>query len=98
MLTVTAGKANVGVGVIVGEGVMLGVRVIVGVVVSVAVGEEVNVAVGVGVSVHAAAVAVMDVAVMVACISGDGPQADRMSRKNTELKTGFILGGSPDIM
>ena len=64
----------------VGEGVMLGVKVIVGVNVIVAVGVNVNVAVGTGVSVHAAAVAVMDVAVMVACFSGDGPQADKTSR------------------
>ena len=97
-MTVTEGKANVGVGVMVGEGVMLGVKVTVGVNVIVAVGVEVNIAVGVGVSVHAAAVAVMEIEVMVVCISGDGPQADRMSRRNIELKTGFIFSRSPDMM
>ena len=97
-MTVTEGKANVGVGVMVGEGVMLGVKVSVGVDVIVAVGVVVNVNVVVGVAVHEAAVAVIALAVMVACVSSDGPQADRMSRRNIELKTGFIFRGSPDIV
>jgi hypothetical protein len=75
-LTVTEGKVKVGVGVMVGEGVMDGVRVNVGVRVIVGVSVNANVAVGGGVSVHAAAVAVM-----VACISGEGAQADRNIRK-----------------
>jgi hypothetical protein len=58
-------EAIVGVKVIVGEGVRVGVNVSVGV----------NVKVGVEVFVHDAAVAVMDVAVNVACCSGDGAQA-----------------------
>ena len=64
----------------VGVGVMLGVnvKVDVGVIVGVSVG--VKVAVGDGVTVHAAAVAVMALDVMVACVSGEGPQAVRSSR------------------
>ena len=102
MLTVTLGKAKVGVSVMVGVGVILGVRVnvevgvIVGVFVGVSVG--VNVAVGVGVLVQAAAVAVTAVAVMVACISGDGPQADRTSRDSIALITCCFFRGNPDIM
>jgi len=79
-LTVTDGKAKVGVSVIVVVGVILGVsvNVTVGMIVAVSVG--VNVAVGEGVLVHAAAVAVIAVEVMVAWISGDGPQAVKTSR------------------
>ena len=72
MLTVAAGKANVAVAEMVGDGV--GVAVNTGVVVLVFV--AVRVAEGVGVSVHAAAVAVVEVAVRVACSSADVPQAD----------------------
>lgn len=97
-MTVTAGKVNVGVGVMVGEGVILGVKVTVGVNVIVAVGVDVNVDVAVDVTVHEAAVAVIALAVMVACISIDGPQADRTSKKIIELKTGFIFSRSLDIM
>lgn len=93
MLTITDGNANVGVGVMVGEGVMLGVNVNVkvgdGVIVAVAVGVKVGVLVGVWV--HEAAVAVMDVAVIVACISGDGPQAVRTSNPRRVKKVFFIM-------
>jgi UDP-3-O-[3-hydroxymyristoyl] glucosamine N-acyltransferase len=71
LLTVTVGNANVGVGVIVGDGVMIGVNVIVGV--NINVGVDVNV--GMGVLVHALTVAVMGIAVNVACSLGKSPQA-----------------------
>jgi hypothetical protein len=71
LLTVTVGKAKVAVGVTVNVAVIVGVSVKVGV--SVLVGVKLNV--GTGVAVHEAAVAVMDVAVCVACCSGDGAQA-----------------------
>ena len=71
------GKVKVGVAVTVNVGVIVGVNVIVGVKVRVGVNVSVgvNVNVDVGVWVQAAAVAVMDVAVNVACCSGDGAQA-----------------------
>jgi len=83
-LTVTDGKVNVGVGVMVAVGVMVGVSVMVavGVTVGVSVGRGVDVEEGV--AVHAAAVAVMEVAIMVACISGDGPQADKRRGKSNK--------------
>ena len=62
-MTVTVGKANVGVGVMLGVSVIVGVKVIVGVSVNVEVGLGVNVEVAVavavldGVEVHDAAVA-----------------------------------------
>jgi hypothetical protein len=88
LLTVTLGNVNVGVAVMVGDGVMLGVNVIVGV--SVKVGGGVTVMVEV--SVHAAAVAVIDVAVKAACSSGEGPQALRMkSAINKAITCFFIL-------
>ena len=73
MLTVTAGNAKVGVAVIVGVSVIVGVKVAV----DVNVGGGVKV--DVGVSVHAAAVAVMDVAVKATCSLGEGAQAVRMN-------------------
>src|SRR5215211_1193925 len=77
LLTVTVGKANVAVAVAVNVEAIVGVKVIVGVDVRVGVSVSVgvNVKVGVDVFVHDAAVAVMDVAVNVACCSGDGAQA-----------------------
>jgi hypothetical protein len=75
-LTVTEGKAKVGVGVMVGVSVWVGVSVIVGVKVIVKVGLGVNVEVAVavavldGVEVHAAEVAD-------AACSGESPQAER---------------------
>ena len=86
-MTVALGNANVGVAVMVGDGVMLGVNVVVGV--SVKVGDDVTVMVGV--SVHAAAVAVMDVAVKVACSSGEGPQAVRMNNAINKVITCFFI-------
>jgi hypothetical protein len=87
-LTVADGNEKVGVAEIVGEGVMVGVRVSVGVKVMVGVGVNVNV--GVGVFVHAAAVAVMDVAVIAVCSSGDGPQEVSANRVDTINQTLFI--------
>ena len=75
--------------VIVGDGVMLGVSVNVAVGVNVEVGEGVKVEVGV--FVHAAAVAVMDVAVNVACSSGEGPQAVRMKSAINKAVTCFFI-------
>ena len=72
-MTVTVGNAKVGVAV------MVGVNVIVGVSMTVGVNVGGGVKVDVGVSVHAAAVAVMDVAVKANCSSGEGPQAVRMN-------------------
>ena len=72
-MTVTVGNAKVGVAV------MVGVKVMVGVNVAVDVNVGGGVKVDVGVSVHAAAVAVMDVAVKATCSSGEGPQAVRMN-------------------
>ena len=72
------GKAKVGVAVIVNVGVIVGVKVIVGV--NVSVGMKVEV--GTGVCVHEAAVAVSDVAVSVACCSGDGAHAVMNNRNN----------------
>lgn len=71
------GKANVAVAVTVDVEAIVGVKVIVGVDVRVGVSVfvGVNVNVGVDVFVHDAAVAVMDVAVRVACCSGEGAQA-----------------------
>jgi len=71
-LTVVAGKANVAVAEMVGDGAVVAVNTGVAVKVFVAV----RVAEGEGVSVHATAVAVVEVAVRVACSSADGPQAD----------------------
>ena len=58
---------------------MVGVKVMVGVNVAVDVNVGGGVKVDMGVSVHAAAVAVMDVAVKAICSSGEGPQAVRMN-------------------
>jgi len=100
LFTVTLGKLNVGVGVKVGEGVMVGVEVAVGVKVgvkvSVKVGVEVEVGVKVrvevGVRVQAAAVAVWEVAVMVACSSGEGPQAEsRKTNKSRLMKEACFM-------
>jgi tetrahydrodipicolinate N-succinyltransferase len=73
------GKSKVGLGVIVGVKVMVGVGVMLGVDVGVDVGVKVKV--GVKVRVHMAAVAVLAVAVMVACCSGEGPQAETAKRR-----------------
>jgi hypothetical protein len=85
-LTVTVGKANVGVGDMVGEGVREGVNVSVGISVKVGVNVfvGVNVNVEVGVFVQVSAVAVRAVATKVACCSGEGAQADNTitTRKN----------------
>lgn len=84
----TDGNENVGVAVMVEVGVMVGVNVIVGVNVAVGVKVSVGVNVGVGVSVHAAAVAVREVAVSVACSSGEAPQAER---KNATVNRNEIV-------
>ena len=75
-MTVAAGKVNVAVAAIVGDGVIVAVNagVAVKVCVAVEVGTEVDA------SVHAA-VAVTAVVVRVACSSAGGPQADISSRK-----------------
>ena len=88
MLTVTVGKANVGVAVIVGVSVTVEVNVIVGVFVSVNVGvkDGVGVNVGTGVSVQEAAVPVSTVEVCVACCSGEGAQAERHNRINKIIR------------
>jgi len=70
-LTVTAGKLNVAVAVIVGVGVIEGVNVLVGMVVAV----DVNITVGIGVSVAGTTVNVSGAAVEVACCPGAGEQA-----------------------
>ena len=77
LLTVAAGKENVGVAEIVGDEVIVGVKVAVGVNVSVGVkvGVEVKVDVGVGVLVHEAAVEVAADSVNATCSSGEGPHA-----------------------
>jgi hypothetical protein len=54
------------------------------------VGVLVGVLVMVGVSVHEAAVAVMAVAVIVACCSADGPQAARIIDRQTKIKSLFM--------
>ena len=85
MLTVTVGKAKVGVAA------MVGVKEMVGVNVAVDVNVGGGVKVDVGVSVNAAAVAVMDVAVKTTCSSGEGPQALRMnSMANKTINFFFI--------
>ena len=89
-MTVTDGKAKVGVGVMDAVEVMLGVKVRVGVKVMVGVSVGVNVAVGDSVSVHAAAVAVTAVAVMVACTEGERLQAIERSRNRIAIWVFFI--------
>jgi hypothetical protein len=74
-LTVTAGKAKVGVGVMVGVSVWVGVNVIVGVKVIVKVGLGVNVKAAVAVAVLDG-VEVQDEAVAEAACSGESPQAE----------------------
>ncbi len=69
---------------------MVGVRVGVGVWVGVGVSVGVGVLVDVGVGVQAAAVAVWAVAVIAACCSGDGPQADNRIKKHEMKTTVFI--------
>jgi hypothetical protein len=84
LFTVTSGKSNVGVAVTVNVGVIVAVRVLVGVdvMVGVDVSVGVNINVRVDVLVHEAAVAVMAVAVRVACCSGDGAQDAANNRSN----------------
>jgi hypothetical protein len=75
-LTVTAGKANVGVGEIVSVGVILGVGVMVAVEVAGGVEVSVSVADGDGTSLRASVMPVLALAVGVACITGEAAQAD----------------------
>jgi acyl-[acyl carrier protein]--UDP-N-acetylglucosamine O-acyltransferase len=81
------GNAKVGVAVMVGVNVIVGVNVAVGVNIKVGSGVKVDV----GVSVRAAAVAVMDVAVKIACSSGEGPQAVRMNSAANKVIIGFFI-------
>ena len=75
----------------VGVSVGVGVRVGVGVSVGVGVGVLVGVLVAVGVGVQAAAEAVIAVAVMAACCSGEGPQADKINIKAMQSSVLFII-------
>jgi hypothetical protein len=91
-LTVTSGKSKVGEGVMVGVNVMAGVNVGVGVEVSVGVKVYVGVkvSVGIGVFVHMAAVVVWVVAVMAACSSGEGPQAETRTKRK-KISNDFLF-------
>jgi hypothetical protein len=90
-LTVTLGKANVGVAVCegvvvaVGDNSMVGVNVIVGAEVAV----PVSVAVVSGVSVHSS-VAVLAGAVRVTCSSGEGAQAEPNRKINKMILYNLI--------
>jgi len=84
-LTVTLGKANVGVDVMVGDNAIVGVDVMVGSEVTVRVG--VNVASGVSVNVS---VAVTGGIVGVACCSVEGAQAETKIKINKMILYTFI--------
>jgi hypothetical protein len=85
-LTVTLGKANVAVAVMVGDNSIVGVDVFVGLEVAV----RVRVTVGSGVSVKACVVAVVAGAVSVTCACVDGAQAAINKKINKMILWNFM--------
>jgi hypothetical protein len=98
LFTVTFGKSKVGLGVMLGVAVMVGVGVMVGVRVAVSVNVgvfvKVKVAVGVNVFVHKAAVAVLTVEAIVACASGEAPQAESRSTIGSRKSRNCFISNS----